>query len=63
MEFIRTDYSLIQLSKEDVIRLKIIGDLYIGKIRFHALDNQLYNDEQEMVGIIHDDSITWIDSF
>jgi hypothetical protein len=61
MEFLRTDYSLLQLTKEDVYRLKIIGDLYIGKLRFHAIDNYLYNDEQDLVGIIQTDSIKWVD--
>lgn len=60
MDLIRTDYSLLQLTEEDIYRLKIIGDLYIGNLRFHAVDKDVYNDEQEMVGIIYDDTIIWI---
>jgi len=60
MEFIRTDYSLLELTKEDVFRLKIIGDLYVGQLRFHAINEYLYNDEQELVGKIQNNSIIWI---
>jgi hypothetical protein len=61
MEFIRTDYSLLELTKEDVFQLKIIGDLYIGNLRFHAINDCLYNDEQELVGKIQNNSIIWIE--
>lgn len=61
MEFIRTDYSLLELTKEDVFQLKIIGDLYIGNLRFHAINDYLYNDEQELVGTIQNNSIIWIE--
>ena len=59
MEFVRTDYSLIQMSKEDVLRLQIIGDVYIGDMRFHAIDDNLYDDD-ELVGKIFGNSIIWI---
>ena len=58
-----TDYSLIQITKEDVYRLQVIGDIYIGKLRFHAINNYIYNDAQELVGIIYENSIVWINLF
>jgi hypothetical protein len=54
-----TDYSLIQLTKEDILRLKIIGDIYIGGLRFHAIGNKIF-DEQKLVGKIRNNSIKWI---
>jgi hypothetical protein len=57
---IKTDYSLIQFTKEDIYRLQVIGDIYIGKLRFHAINNYIYNDEQELVGIIYENSIVWL---
>ena len=54
-----TDYSLIQMTKEDILRLKIIGDVYIGGLRFHAVGNKLF-DEQKLVGKIRNNSIKWI---
>ena len=61
MEFVRTDYSLLELTKEDVFQLKIIGDLYVGQLSFHAINEYLYNDEQELVGKIQNNSIIWIE--
>jgi hypothetical protein len=61
MEFVRTDYSLLELTKEDVFQLKIIGDLYIGQLRFHAINDYLYNEDQELVGKIQNNSIIWIE--
>lgn len=54
-----TDYSLIQMTKEDILRLKIIGDVYIGGLRFHAVGNKLF-DEQKLVGKIRNNYIKWI---
>ena len=54
-----TDYSLIQLTKEDILRLKIIGDIYIGGLRFHAIGNKIF-DEHKLVGKIRNNSIKWI---
>jgi len=54
-----TDYSLIQMTKEDILRLKIIGDIYIGGLRFHAIGNKLF-DERKLVGKIRNNSIKWI---
>jgi hypothetical protein len=52
---------LFELTKEDVFQLKIIGDLYIGQLRFHAINDYLYNDEQQLVGTIQNNSIIWIE--
>jgi hypothetical protein len=54
-----TDYSLIRITPEDVLRLKIIGDVYIGGLRFHAVGNKLF-DEEKLVGKIKNNSIRWI---
>ena len=54
-----TDYSLIQLTKEDIYRLQVIGEIYIGNFRFHAVGNKLY-DEKKLVGKIRHNSIKWI---
>ena len=62
MDFVKTDYSLIQLEKEDVLSLRIIGELYIGKLHFHAVEDKLFNDAQEFVGRIINKTIIWVDS-
>ena len=62
MELLKTDYSLIQLATEDVLHLKIIGELYIGNLHFHAVDDKLFNEDQQFIGKIINQSIIWIDS-
>jgi hypothetical protein len=54
-----TDYSLIQMTKEDIYRLQVIGEIYIGRLRFHAIGNKLY-DEKKLVGKIRNHSVKWI---
>lgn len=54
-----TDYSLIQITKEDIYRLQVIGEIYIGSFRFHAVGNKLY-DEKKLVGKIRNNSVKWI---
>jgi hypothetical protein len=54
------EYSLVSLSHKDVAQLKVIGELYIHKRRYHAFNDCIYDDTQTKVGrIIEQNIIAW----
>lgn len=54
------EYSLIRLSHNDIVQLKVIGEIYINKKRYHAVDDFVYDETQTQVGkIIQQNIIAW----
>ena len=53
------DYSLITQSPKDIAQLKVIGELYINRVRYHAYGDHIYNDNEVQVAIMIHDEIAW----